>query len=157
ATSVVLGVPDFVETAVSNPPSSAAPGTAFNVTDTAQNDRKAAVAASTTRYYLSLDTSTDGGDLLLTSTGGDPSLASGASSTGTVTVTVPATAPLATYWLLACADDLARVAEGDETNNCIPSATSVVLGRPDFVETAVSNPPASAAPGTAFNVTDTVQ
>jgi subtilase family serine protease len=157
AASVVLGWPDFIETAVSNPPASAAPGAAFSVTDTVQNAGSATGGASTTRYYLSLDTSKDAGDLLLTGTRGVPSLASGANSTGTTSITVPATAPLATYWLLACADDLARVAEGDETNNCISSATSVVLGRPDLVETAVSNPPASAAPGTAFNVTDTVQ
>ena len=48
--------PDLVTTAVSNPPAAAAPGSAFSVTDTVKNEGNARAAASTSRYYLSVDT-----------------------------------------------------------------------------------------------------
>ena len=75
-------------------------------------------------------------------------------------MTIPAATPSNTYFLLACADDQNAVAEANETNNCIASATAIVtVARPDLVETAVTaNPPAPIrAPGTTFSVTDTVQ
>ena len=148
---------DLVETTVSNPPAAVLPGAFFSVTDTARNVGALTAGGTTTRYYLSLDTVKNAGDLLLTGTRGVPSLAPGAISTGTVNVVVPATTPLATYFMLACADDLAAVTESDETNNCVASATTVQVGRPDLVETLVSNPPATATVGTVFAVTDTVQ
>ena len=43
-----------------------APGTAFSVTDTVENQGNAASISSTSRYYLSLDTVKDPGDRLLT-------------------------------------------------------------------------------------------
>ena len=75
------------------------------MTDATQNAGAARPGPSTTRYYLSLDGSKDAGDVLLTGTRSVPALAAGASHTGTVTVTIPATTPLNTYFLLACADD----------------------------------------------------
>ena len=56
-----------------------------------------------------------------------PGLAAGATSPGTVTVTIPATTPSNTYLLLACADDLNTVVETTETNNCKASATGVTV------------------------------
>jgi hypothetical protein len=41
-----------------------------------------------------------------------PDLAPGATSTETVTVIVPSSTPLGTYYLLACADDMWAVLEG---------------------------------------------
>jgi hypothetical protein len=58
-----------------------------------------------TQYYLSTDTTKSIGDKLLTGTRSVPTLGPGASSTGTLTVTVPTTTTLGTYYLLACADD----------------------------------------------------
>ena len=73
-------------------------------------------------------------------------------------MSIPATTPLNSYFLLACADDLARVAESDEGNNCVASPTAAVtVTRPDLVETAVSAPPATKQRGTSFTVTDTAQ
>ncbi len=98
------------------------------------------------------------GDTLLTGSRGVAGLAGGASQSGTVTVTIPAATPLGTYFLLACADDLNAVAESNEGNNCIASATATVtVTRPDLVENTVSAPPATKARGTSFPVTDTVQ
>jgi len=152
-------LPDLVEAAVSNPPATVAPGGSFSVTDTAQNSGAGPAAASTTRYYLSLDTTKSGGDVLLTGSRAVPVLAAGASSSGTATTTVPAATAPGTYFLLACADDTGTVPESNEGNNCIASATTVqvqgVGSGPDLVVTAVSNPPASATFGGTFSVTDT--
>jgi subtilase family serine protease len=150
--------PDLVETAVTDPPAAQARGTSFSVTDTAKNQGSVASGATTTRYYLSLDTVKDAGDTLLTGSRAVLVLAPGATDTGTVTVTIPAATPLGTYFLLACADDLNVEGESDEGNNCTASAGTVEVAiKPDLVEVAVSNPPAAMAPGTSFSVTDTVK
>ena len=74
-----------------------------------------------------------------------------------VTLTIPSTIPLRKYYLLACADDTAVVTETDDGNNCRASAATVQVTQPDLVQTAVSDPPAAAAPGSSFKVVDTVQ
>lgn len=150
--------PDLIETSVSNPPAAAAPSGTFPVTDTAKNQGTLGAGASTTRYYLSIDTVKDGGDILLTGTRSVAALAAGATSTGTVnTVTVPSATALATYYLLACADNLSTVTEANETNNCLASTTTVQVTRPDLIETAVTNPPTAAPPSGTFPVTDTAK
>jgi subtilase family serine protease len=122
------------------------------------NQGGATAPASTTQYYLSLDTVKDGGDILLAGMRSVPSLAWGASSVGLpVTLTIPSAIPLRKYYLLACADDTAVVTETDESNNCRASAATVQVTRPDLVQTVVSDPPAAAAPGSSFKVVDTVQ
>src|SRR5262245_48486462 len=73
-----------------------------------------------------------------------------------MSVTIPAATPLGSYYVLACADDAAGVVEADETNNCRASATQLQVTRANLVETAASNPPATARRGTAFTVSDTV-
>jgi subtilase family serine protease len=112
---------------VSNPPASATPGSSFSVTDTAQNNGAVSAAASTTRYYLSLD-ATLGGDKLLTGTRPVGTLAPGATSPGTVNVTIPTSTAAGSYFLLACADDTKMVTETNETNNCKASAGKVTIG-----------------------------
>ncbi len=149
---------DLVETAVSNPPANAAPGSQFPVTDTVKNIGRGTAGASTTRYYLSLDTTKSSGDKLLTGSRAVPSLAPGQTSTGTVTVTVPTSTATGDYYLLACADDTFVVTESNGGNNCKPSSTKVHIGSlPDLVETAVSDPPANAVVGSQFAVTDTAK
>jgi subtilase family serine protease len=155
--SVIPPIPDLVETVVSNPPSLAVPGSSFTATDTVANQGGATAPASVTRYYLSLHTVKDGADVLLAKTRSVPSLAWGTSSVGPpVTLTIPSTIPLRKYYLLACADDTAVVTETDEGNNCRASAATVQVTQPDLVQTAVSDPPAAAAPGSSFKVVDSV-
>jgi hypothetical protein len=125
--SVTVTRPDLLGDAVSNPPTTKARGTAFSVTDTTRNAGPVASGASTTRYYLSLDGLKNAGDTLLTGSRAVPGLAAGASSSGTITVTIPTGAPLNTYLLLACADDLNTVVETTESNNCKASATAVTI------------------------------
>jgi WD40 repeat protein len=147
---------DLVEASVSDPPTATAPGGTFGVTDTVLNQGGVSAATSTTRYYLSLDTVKDGADRLLTGTRAVPALAASGTSTSTVTVTIPSNMALGTHFLIACADDLTHVAESDETNNCLASAATIQVTRPDLVETALSAPPATIARGASFPVTDTV-
>ena len=52
-------------------------------------------------------------------------LSPGATSAGTVNVVIPSTLTPGTYFVLACADDVARVKEAGGANNCRASATAV--------------------------------
>jgi trimeric autotransporter adhesin len=81
--------------------------------------------SSTTRYYLSLDTTRSSGDVLIGSRSVGALLPTGGIQ-GTVTVTIPASTAKGTYYLLACGDDLGAVSESDETNNCLASTISVI-------------------------------
>lgn len=152
-TTLTVTRADLSQTAVSNPPSAVAPGGAFSVTDTVTNRGGYTAGASTNRYYLSADAFKTTNDRLLTGSRSVAALAPGASSMGTKTVTVPVDMPLGTHVLLACADDLAKVAELDESNNCVASSGMIVVGRPDLVTSSVTNPPAEIAPGKTFSVT----
>src|SRR5207253_4218486 len=98
----------------------------FSVQDTVKNQGTAAAGSSTTRYYLSLNTSKGSDDILLVGTSSVGKLAPGASApSGPVAVTIPSTTPRATFYLLACANDTTKVKESNETNNCVSSSTQV--------------------------------
>jgi hypothetical protein len=128
ATQVRVMAPDLVEAAVSDPPALIAIGGNFSVTDTVENQGDVGAGASTTRYYLSLDTKRNPGDRSLIGARSVPSLVVGATSTGAATVEVPATAAPGLYYVLACADDRKKVAESNEKNNCAASAAQVTVG-----------------------------
>lgn len=147
--------PDLVEAAVSDPPALVEPGASFSVTDTVGNQGSGTGLPSTTRYYLAPGASKVGAELLA-GTRSVPALAAGATSSGTVAVTVPSWMPVGRYVLLACADDQGAIAESDETNNCAGSAGPIDVARADLVETSVSSPPPVVEPGDSFTVTDTV-
>jgi hypothetical protein len=137
AAKIDIKAPDLRVAAVSNPPASARVGGVFPVTDTTVNDvtSTGAAAPSTTRYYLSLDQIRNAGDVHLARSRAVLSLLPGRSTTGTANVTVPLTGVASgMYFILACADDLKRVAEGSlsltvnaEANNCTSSAAGVVI------------------------------
>ena len=116
---------DLVETALSNPPVVVLLKEKFSVTDTVENQGTGPARASSTRYYLSFDTSKDSGDELFEENRSVPALASGDASTGTIKLKVPAGTQPGAYYLLACADDTTLVDEADETNNCLASTTTV--------------------------------
>ncbi len=124
---VTVGRPDLVESTISNPPASKARGGKFQVTDTVQNVGAAASKASTTRYYLLLDTVKSAGDTILTGGHSVPALAPAASHSATITVTIPAGTTPNTYFLLACADNANNVEETDEANNCKTSSTTLTV------------------------------
>lgn len=121
------GSADLVVSAISNPPASAALGAGFSVTDTVLNQGGASAASSNNRYFLSADTVKGRGDRALAGQRAVPVLASGASSTGTVNVRVPATMTTGAYYLIGCADARNVVVESSETNNCRASASTITI------------------------------
>jgi len=149
--------PDLVETWVSDPPAAARPGSSFKVVDRTLNQGAYPAAESGTSYYLSPDTQKDATDTNLIGSRQVPALIAGATSTGATAVLITAATKLGTYYLLACANTVSPIlAETNRNNNCIASSTTVQVTLPDYVETSVSDPPASAQPGTKFEVADTV-
>jgi subtilase family serine protease len=120
---VTVSAPDLTDNSVTDPPGTIVDGGAFSVTDTVQNNGTASAGASTTRYYLST-TGSKSGARLLSGSRAVPSLAPGASSTGTVTVTVTSGTANGIYFLLACADNTFAVPESNESNNCKTSSNT---------------------------------
>jgi hypothetical protein len=147
---------DLVVIALGTPPTSAAPGGSFSIGATVSNQGGATAGSSVLRHYLSLDAQRDASDVRLTGSRAVASLGAGASSAGAVTLTIPSTTPLGTYRVLACADDLAAVAESNEANNCLASAGTVQIGRADLVVTSISSTASAAKPGGTLSVAATV-
>ena len=104
-------------------------GTSIAVTDTTRNQGAGAVAASTTRFYLSSNATYDAGDTLLPGGRAVPALGAGAVSSGTTSVTLPAGLSTGSYFILARADAEEVVAETQEGNNT--TARSIAVG-PDL-------------------------
>ena len=122
---VIPTIPDLVER-MKSPPMEVSSGSRFNVVDSTSNQGTGPAGPSTTRYYFSIDVVKDRSDVLLTGSRAVPALAAGTASSATTSVTVPKIAA-GNYYLLACADDLNVVAESDERNNCVASATVVIV------------------------------
>ena len=151
----LAGQADLVVTGQGGVPAGVNPGASFTVSDTVTNKGSATAGASSTRYYLSVDTVLGPGDIPVTGGRAVAALAPGAISTGSATVTVPASAPHGLYFVLACADGAGAVAENSESNNCRASGEPVRVGVADLAVTAVSDPPASIRAGLSFQATAT--
>ena len=128
ATQVNLLAPDLTVSALDNPPPSVARGGRMTFNETVSNEGTASSTSARVRYYLSVDGVKGAGDTLLGGARTVGILAPGAASSKLMTATVPSGAPLGTYHLLACADDLNDVIELVETNNCRSSAGTVTVG-----------------------------
>ena len=144
-------LPDLLVSALAAP-SAATAGSAISVSETTKNQGGPA-AASTTRYYLSTNSTYEAGDTPIgfRSVSG---LASGASSPATVLLTIPAGTATGTWYVLARADADGQVNESNEANNV--KAASIHIGPPDLVVSAFSAPAAGGA-GLAITVTDTTR
>ncbi len=149
ARAIAVG-PDLVVSAL-QVPSTVAPGSVISVSDTIKNQGGGASGASTTRFYLSTNASFDVSDTLLDGARSVGPLASGASSTGSTSVTIPASLAVGTYYLFAKADADNAVAETSETNNTMLRATQ---SGPDLVVSALTAPSAGSA-GSTILVSDT--
>jgi len=151
--------PDLVVDGVSNPPAVGNRGDSFSVTDNTRNQGFGFINPSVNRYYLSTDTTKGAGDTLLTGSRSVPALGPGASSSGSTTVTIPASTADGGYYLLACADDTGVVSESNESNNCRASFFTITIPvpMPDLMVDGVSNPPAFGNRGDSFGVGDTTR
>ena len=156
-TTMTVTAPDLIEASITFTPASVALGGSVAITDTVTNVGSGAAATSWTRYFLSADQVKDGGDIALGARA-IPTLLPTASSTSTVTVTLPTTVAAGTYYIFACADVNQSVYESVETNNCARAPLTLSVGASllrDLVVSAVSSPPATLTPGASFSVTDT--
>jgi hypothetical protein len=124
---VVAGGGDLMVTAVAGPKNQIPTGAAFAVTDTVRNAGTSRVAATRTALLLSTDAHRSADDVPV-ATHATAALSSGQSRTTTTTVTLSREVPAASYYLLACADNLAVAPEANESNNCRALAVRLVAG-----------------------------
>jgi hypothetical protein len=81
---------------------------------------------STTRFFLSTDYVSGGGDIPI----GQrtvPNLVAGRGDRGSTTVVIPSSVPLGTYYIVACADAPANIFESNESDNCMASNATVQI------------------------------
>ncbi len=114
--STVRVGPDLVVSAMTVPVTQVPAGTAISVPATTANQGAGAAGPSTMRLCLSMNTILDAADIDLGATG-MAAIAAGASESGTITVTIPQSTGVGTYYVIAQADSEAAVAETSETNN----------------------------------------
>jgi uncharacterized delta-60 repeat protein len=121
--------PDLRVSSLTAPAYAAAGGT-ISISDTTANlSTSSPATASTTRFFLSTNTTLDAADVAIGSRA-VPALAGGASSAGATPVTIPAATATGAYYILAKADGDDVLAEGNEANNV--SARILRVG-PDLV------------------------
>ena len=99
-------------------PTCANPGQSITIIDTIKNTGNAPLSSSfVIRYLLSVDSKSDASDIEL-GTRTISSMGSGGSSNSkSVTLTIPATIPAGTYYILAQVDSSSAVKESNEGNN----------------------------------------
>jgi subtilisin family serine protease/subtilase family serine protease len=143
---------DLLVTAVAAPDTARAGGP-LTVTDSTRNQGAAAVAESTTAFYLSTNSVYDAADQFL---GNRPvgALAPLATSTASTPLVIPPGTAAGAYYVIAVADANGTVVETLENNNTRNSA-DVRIG-PDLTVTALTAP-TSAVAGTSITVSDTTR
>ena len=146
--------PDLTDSGLTASATMVGAGSGFQVSETTSNQGGGSANASFTQYYLGPYNSKTGGARLLSGNRSIPLLAAGATSSGSVTVTVPSDMATGSYYLLACADDTNLVPETSETNNCVATPTKIQIG-PDLIESALSVSATLIGPGSSFQVTET--
>ena len=153
ASSAVRIGPDLVVSAVTAPATAAA-GSTFTVTETTKNQGDGDSEGSTTRFYLSTNSTFDGGDKVLGTRVVAP-LAADASDTATTSLTLPADTTAGSYYVIAQADAANGVVETFENNNTRASSATMKVG-PDLIVSAMTAP-GSGANGLSITVTDTTR
>ncbi len=112
--SIKIG-PDLIVSALTVP-TSAARGSTISIKDTTKNSGGDTAGASTTKIYLSTNTTYDAGDAYLASRA-IPSLAAGTTSGENTSVIIPSGITTGTYYIIARADADNVVTEANENNN----------------------------------------
>ncbi len=126
-------------------------GASITVTETTKNAGNLAVAATTTKFYLSTDSTFDAGDVLLGSRAVPALEGAATTSTASTTLTIPSSVSLGSYLIIARADADEVISELEEDNNT--SSTAFTVG-PDLVVSTVTAPAQGGAEA-SITVTDT--
>jgi subtilisin family serine protease len=142
---------DLMISALSVPMTGGA-GQSIVLTETTKNQGAGSADPSLTQFYISANTAYDGTDTLI---GGRSigTLAAGASSSASTTVTIPEATAGGVWYIIAKADGEAVVAETTEANNTL--ARSIKIG-PDLVVSPMSAP-STAGAGQSIAVSDTTK
>jgi subtilase family serine protease len=149
ARSIRIG-PDLTVSALTVP-ATAAPGGSVVVSDTVRNMGGGPAGPTTTRFYLSNNSTVDASDVLLEAFRAVPGLAAGQSHSASTVLQVPASTTTGSYFVIARADADNSVPETLESNN--NTARSLKVG-PDLVVSIVA--PSIGGAGATMTVTDTV-
>jgi subtilase family serine protease len=135
-------------------PTTGSPGSSVTITDTTKNIGGGVADVSATHFYLSLNSTLDVSDVLLGSRN-VPSLAAGASDSGSTTVTIPGDTDVGNWWIIAKADGAGIVLETVETNNIY--VRSITIGSEVDLTIAGLSAPSTAGPGGSIVITDTTR
>ncbi|EHR71672.1 CARDB domain-containing protein,subtilase family protease [Burkholderiales bacterium JOSHI_001] len=133
----------------SSAPATAVLGSAITVSGTVTNGGTGAAAASTLSFYLSSDNVLSANDTLVGTAAINALAANGGFQLASGSVTVPASLPAGTYFLIAVADSANVVLESNEGNNT-RAVNTIVVSAParDLTVSSVSNPSTSVNSGT---------
>ena len=123
AVTVTIRAPDLVVESPSVSDSSPIAGASFTLSATVRNQGNGSSAATTLRYYRSINNRITTGD---TEVGTDAVGALSASGTSDESISLTAPASAGTYYYGACVDDV--TGESDSNNNC-SSAVTVTVGQ----------------------------
>jgi subtilase family serine protease len=151
--------PDLIVSALSTASTVVGAGKTFALSNTVKNQGAAAAGSFVMAFHLSTDTIFDNGDaIVFTATRSVSSLAAGASSTGSITLTIPSSTPGGTYYLCAKADNGGTVTESDENNNtfCPGTVGTIQVTQPDLIVSALSTATTVTLPGKTFSLSNTV-
>lgn len=147
----LIGFPDLEATQVTGPGSAVAGGTASVDVRVENTSPDAAASAFQVSVYLSEDRTITDQDTLLTSytVGG---LTSGQADQRTVSPVIPPATASGVYFVGVLVDDLANVAEGDETNNVgvatVGTSLSPSSNGTNLFVTSLTAPTSALSPGT---------
>jgi subtilase family serine protease len=151
---------DLIVSAISTSTTTAQPNGTITVPNTVKNQgTSSTINTSVVGFHLSTNTTYgDGDDIVSVSTRSVASLLANATNTATTPVLVPVATPPGVYYVCAMADMNDTVAETNETNNSLCTATTVIIG-PDLTFTALTGPASGThvAQGANFTVSDTVK
>ena len=122
--------PDLIITSV-NAPSSANAGDYISVSYTIKNNGTTLAGGSYTHFYLSTDSTYDGGDTLLNYDYVN-SLPAGSNTSNTVYMTIPSGTSDGSYYIIAYADGWNYVTESNENNNTAYDTINIGAGYGDI-------------------------
>lgn len=149
--------PDLVLTALSTTTTVIRPGTTLSASSTARNQGTLASGSFVVAFRLSPDPVYGGtNDIVVAATRSISSLAINTNSTGSTTLTVPASTPLGPYYLCATADGNSTVTESDETNNSRCTTATISVDAPDLTMTALQPQATTVGRFDRFGVLNTV-
>jgi hypothetical protein len=132
-----LPAPDLTVTALAEPPSAVLAGDSLSLAVTTANQGTRDAGSTATRFFLSVDQEV-GDDLAVVGSRRVPALAIGTTAALTARLSVARTTPTGDYFVIACADGAAAVAEFSEANNCRASTGQIAVTQPTAVPAEVT-------------------